>query len=47
PALLVIGEVVNLSAVLNWFEQGEYALDEEPLGAVSFRMVTEKAPVFG
>jgi uroporphyrinogen III methyltransferase/synthase len=24
PALLVIGEVVNLSAVLNWFEQGEH-----------------------
>lgn len=47
PALLVIGEVVNLSAVLNWFEQGEHALDEEPVGAVSFRMVTEKTPVFG
>ncbi len=47
PALLVIGEVVNLSAVLNWFEQGPVAFDEEPAGTVSFRMVAEKAPVFG
>ncbi|MBI5586932.1 MAG: uroporphyrinogen-III C-methyltransferase [Deltaproteobacteria bacterium] len=47
PALLVVGEVVNLSAVLNWFEESGNALEDEPLEAVSFRMVTEKAPAFG
>ena len=47
PALLVIGEVVNLSAVLNWFEQGEASFDDEPLRAVSFRTAVEKTPAFG
>jgi len=47
PALLVIGEVVSLSAVLNWYEQTPEAFDEDYAGAVSFQMVTEKAPAFG
>lgn len=47
PALLVIGEVVSLSAVLNWYEKEVRSIEEAAPKAVSFRMIAEKAPAFG